>query len=141
MAFVIFQRWYTPFYHGNIRTNLGPLKYILVTPQSHRVHHSLDAGHRDTNFGALFSIWDFILRTQCKDFDVYPETGIEDKGFPHEAKLGMKNLLLTPFYQLLYPFLNNRQDQYVSSYEAEQTPGLAGNSGIRQEIDLNGNVV
>lgn len=147
MAFVIFQRWYTPFYHGNIRTNLGPLKYILVTPQSHRVHHSLDAGHRDTNFGAIFSIWDFLLGTQCKDFEIYPETGIEDKGFPHEAKLGLKSLLLTPFYQLLYPFLNSgypsgqpalgggsQQDQYGSSPEAEQTLESGRDGRSRQEI-------
>jgi len=104
VAFALFQRWYSPFYHSNIRTTLGPLKYILVTPQSHRVHHSLDAGHRDTNFGAIFSIWDFLLGTQFKNFDVYPETGIEDEDFPHEQKLELKSLFLTPVHQLLYPF-------------------------------------
>jgi sterol desaturase/sphingolipid hydroxylase (fatty acid hydroxylase superfamily) len=104
-AFVVFQKCYSHFYHGNIRTNLGPLKYILVTPQSHRVHHSLETEHRDKNFGAIFSVWDFILGTQCKSFGVYPETGVADGAFPHEQKIGLKSLLLTPLSQLLYPFL------------------------------------
>src|SRR5262249_34573235 len=62
-AFVLFSRWYFCFYHSNIRTNLGPLRYLLVTPQSHRVHHSLEQQHFNTNFGSLFCIWDFIFRT------------------------------------------------------------------------------
>lgn len=105
VAYVIFSKCYSHFYHGNIRTNLGPFKYLLVTPQSHRVHHSLEPEHRDQNFGAILSIWDFLLRTQCKSFTVYPETGIADAAFPHEQKLGLKSLLLTPLAQLLYPFL------------------------------------
>lgn len=105
VAFAIVQRWYSRFYHGNIRTNLGPLKYILVTPQSHRVHHSLDPAYRDTNFGATFSIWDFLLRTQCKNFEVYPATGIEDEDFPDGRKATARKLLLNPFYQMLYPLL------------------------------------
>lgn len=119
IAFAIFQRWYSPFYHSNIRTNLGPLKYILVTPQSHRVHHSLDAGHRDTNFGAIFSIWDFLLGTQCKSFDIYPETGLEDEEFPHEEKFGLKSLIMTPLHQLLYPIFHRRQQPFGASRKAE----------------------
>ena len=105
VAYVIFSKCYSHFYHGNIRTNLGLLRYVLVTPQSHRVHHSLKPEHRDQNFGAIFSIWDFMLGTQCKTFTVYPETGIADAAFPHEHKFGLKSLLLTPVSQLLYPFL------------------------------------
>lgn len=105
VAYVIFSKCYSHFYHGNIRTNLGPLKYLLVTPQSHRVHHSLEAEHRDRNFGAIFSLWDFLLGTQYKTFTVYPETGIADAAFPHEQQVGLRSLLLIPLTQLLYPFL------------------------------------
>ena len=31
---------FTGFAHANLRTNLGPLRWILVSRQSHRVHHS-----------------------------------------------------------------------------------------------------
>jgi sterol desaturase/sphingolipid hydroxylase (fatty acid hydroxylase superfamily) len=80
------------------------LRYLLVTPQSHRVHHSLEIEYRDQNFGAIFSVWDFILGTQCTNFEIYPETGITAEAFPHQPAKGLKSLLLTPLFQLLYPF-------------------------------------
>jgi sterol desaturase/sphingolipid hydroxylase (fatty acid hydroxylase superfamily) len=100
----ILREWYSRFYHGNIRTSLGPLRYVLVTPQSHRIHHSLDPRHRDMNFGAIFSVWDFLFRRQYKGFDEYPETGIDDGRFPHERAMTVRSLLLTPWLQMLYPF-------------------------------------
>ena len=33
------------FIHANVKTNLGPLKYILVSPQYHRCHHSVMPEH------------------------------------------------------------------------------------------------
>jgi sterol desaturase/sphingolipid hydroxylase (fatty acid hydroxylase superfamily) len=104
ILFAIFQRWYTRVYHGNIRTNLGPLRYVLVTPQSHRIHHSIEARHRDTNFGSLFSIWDHLFGTQCRRYDEYPDTGIEDTAFPVERSTRIRDLLLTPIVQMAYPF-------------------------------------
>jgi sterol desaturase/sphingolipid hydroxylase (fatty acid hydroxylase superfamily) len=88
ILFAIFQRWYTRVYHGNIRTNLGPLRYLLVTPQSHRVHHSIEGRHRDRNFGSLFSIWDRLFGTQYRRYDEYPDTGIEDAAFPSKEAAG-----------------------------------------------------
>jgi sterol desaturase/sphingolipid hydroxylase (fatty acid hydroxylase superfamily) len=107
--FALISRWYTRFYHGNIRTNLGPLRYVLVTPQSHRIHHSIEPQHRDRNFGALFSIWDRMFGTQYKGYDEYPDTGIEDDAFPHETRGDVKSLLLTPFVQMLYPLRKIRE--------------------------------
>lgn len=104
VSFGIFHQWYSRFYHGNLKLNLGPLCYILVTPQSHRIHHSIESSHRDKNFGSLFSIWDYIFGTQYRGYDEYPNTGIEDDLFPHERTAGIKNLLLTPLVQLVYPF-------------------------------------
>lgn len=43
VLYAIFRRWYTRFYHANMRTDVGPLRYILVTPQSHRIHHSRES--------------------------------------------------------------------------------------------------
>ena len=112
VGFAIVKEWYSRFYHGNIRTNLGPARYILVTPQSHRVHHSLEARHRDMNFGAIFSFWDFLFRKQYKGFDEYPATGIDDKSFPHEQKISLKSLFLTPWLQMLHPL--SRRSRPVS---------------------------
>jgi sterol desaturase/sphingolipid hydroxylase (fatty acid hydroxylase superfamily) len=103
VAFSVFRRWYSRFYHGNIRTDLGPLRYVLVTPQSHRVHHALEPRLQNRNFGALFSIWDFLFGTQYKGWDEYPETGIDDDAFPHETEGDAASVLVGPIRQTLYP--------------------------------------
>ncbi len=103
-AVAITQRWYSRFYHGNIRTNLGPLKYFLVTPQSHRIHHSIEPQHADQNFGAIFSIWDYLLGTASTDRKSYPQTGIADAGFPHRTSGRISEILLAPLRQMAYPF-------------------------------------
>ncbi len=100
----VFYKWQPLLIHANVRTNLGPLKHILVTPQSHRVHHSLRPEHHDRNFGAVLTIWDHLFGTQVRDYEVYPETGIEDDGLPLEQKVKWWMLPLLPFVQILYPF-------------------------------------
>ncbi len=104
VAWNIFHMWFARFYHANIRMNLGPLRYVLVTPQSHRIHHSNLAEHQDKNFGVMFSIWDRLLGTQIEDADLYPETGIHDRSFPHEKTARGVALITTPIAQHLYPF-------------------------------------
>lgn len=36
---------------------------VFVTPQSHKIHHSQDLKHQNSNFGGMFSIWDRIFGT------------------------------------------------------------------------------
>ena len=104
LGFGLFQTWYTRFYHANIRTNLGFLRYVLVTPQSHRVHHSIESRHLDRNFGVLFSFWDLIFRTHYNACMEYPKTGVKDAALPVESKPGFLNFVETPLRQLVYPF-------------------------------------
>jgi sterol desaturase/sphingolipid hydroxylase (fatty acid hydroxylase superfamily) len=78
----------------------GALRHVLVTPQSHRVHHSrlpLDANH---NYGAMLSVWDYLFRTQYGHCGVYPRTGIDDEEFPAENT----HSLTIPIRQMVYPF-------------------------------------
>lgn len=90
--------------HSNIRTNLGPLRYIFVTPQSHRVHHSSDPRHFDRNFGVSLSIWDHLFGTQWRNYDEYPETGVPDRAYPLEGRSGAA-LPIVFLAQLAYPFV------------------------------------
>lgn len=101
--FSTLRRWYTPFYHANVKSDFGPLRYLLVTPQSHRIHHSIERRHQHKNFGSLFSVWDFAFGTQYTKWNEYPETGIEDQEFPHETRIDLRSLLVTPIRQLVYP--------------------------------------
>jgi len=96
--------WYARFYHSNIKTNLGILRYIMVTPQSHRIHHSRKIEHQDKNFGAIFSIWDHLFRTQYRKYDEYPETGLEDSRYLQETELGWRSTTRMFCVQLTCPF-------------------------------------
>ena len=48
--------------HTNVRVNIGPLKYVFITPDYHRVHHSATQ-HCRMNLGGTFSIWDRLFGT------------------------------------------------------------------------------
>jgi sterol desaturase/sphingolipid hydroxylase (fatty acid hydroxylase superfamily) len=104
-AYAIGQTWYTRLYHANIRSNFGIFRYVFVTPQSHRIHHSILPEHQDKNFGVIFSIWDRIFGTQYHGYNEYPETGIADPEFPYEeASTGRRIFPATIMKQLIYPF-------------------------------------
>ena len=104
IIWAIFDTIYPKFYHANVRLNLGPLRYILVTPQSHRVHHAGEARYQDKNFGRTFSIWDRIFGTQYHDDFDYPATGVADPNFPLEKAASPQSLAVTFVRQLMYPF-------------------------------------
>jgi sterol desaturase/sphingolipid hydroxylase (fatty acid hydroxylase superfamily) len=104
--FNLFHAWYTRMYHARIRSDFGWLRYILVTPQSHRIHHSLETIHHDKNFGVIFSFWDRLFGTQYTGWQEYPKTGIRDKSFPVETSVKGLSLLVTPIRQNLYPLGN-----------------------------------
>jgi len=92
------------FIHTNIKTNLGLLRYVFVSPQAHRVHHSLAPEHHDTNYGTVFSWWDYLFGTRWADDRVYPPTGITDPAFPVGAHAGPVDAARTWGRQLAYPF-------------------------------------
>jgi sterol desaturase/sphingolipid hydroxylase (fatty acid hydroxylase superfamily) len=101
---VLLTEWHARVTHANLRANWGPLKHVLVTPQSHRIHHSRELCHRDQNFGILFSFWDRLFGTQWRHHDEYPDTGIADEDFPWEESVGGANVLSNYIAQLIYPF-------------------------------------
>jgi sterol desaturase/sphingolipid hydroxylase (fatty acid hydroxylase superfamily) len=63
-----------------------------------------DPGHRDTNYGVVFSVWDRLVGTQHPDDGVYPETGIDDLRFPDEWTSEGAGPLRAPLGHFLYPF-------------------------------------
>jgi sterol desaturase/sphingolipid hydroxylase (fatty acid hydroxylase superfamily) len=90
--------------HANIRTNLGPLRFVLVSPQYHRVHHSVYREHYNVNYGSVFSCWDYIFRTRFRDQTIYPPTGIDDLNFPVERSAHVIAVVRTWWRQTVYPF-------------------------------------
>jgi sterol desaturase/sphingolipid hydroxylase (fatty acid hydroxylase superfamily) len=54
------------FNHGNVRMPLGldrALRWLLVTPDMHRVHHSILPHETNSNFGFSLSWWDRLFGT------------------------------------------------------------------------------
>src|SRR5262245_3299313 len=52
--------------HANLELPLRlerVLRYCLVTPDLHRVHHSTNPEETDSNFSAVFPVWDLIFGT------------------------------------------------------------------------------
>ncbi len=91
----------TLFSHSNIR--VAPrvnavMRYVIVTPDLHRVHHSSYRPETDSNFGAVFPIWDIVFgtfRTQTKEPQETMQLGLEEKRDPYAYRLGW--LLVSPF--------------------------------------------
>lgn len=40
-----------------------PLRALFVTPAMHRVHHSQEVAHTNSNYGTIFSVWDRLCGT------------------------------------------------------------------------------
>jgi len=106
-AMALFQQWYPRLYHANIRSDFGWVRHLLVTPQFHRIHHSIEPRHRDLNYGVIFSFWDRLLGTADRGPREYPTTGIADPGFPLEqdTRHGLLGALAA---QCLHPFWPRR---------------------------------
>jgi sterol desaturase/sphingolipid hydroxylase (fatty acid hydroxylase superfamily) len=66
LAFEIVLNASSMFSHANLKLPAGVerwLRLALVTPDMHRVHHSLERDERDTNYGFNFSLWDRLFAT------------------------------------------------------------------------------
>jgi hypothetical protein len=97
--------YYSAMLHSNIRTNFGPLQYVLMSPQSHRIHHSILPQHYNSNFATIFSCWDYLAGTRYHGNNEYPPTGIDDTGFPVERPSANPLTWVTAWWmQTLYPF-------------------------------------
>ena len=66
LAFEIVLNATSMFSHSNVRLPLTVdrwLRLVLVTPDMHRVHHSMIKGETNSNFGFNVPWWDFLFRT------------------------------------------------------------------------------
>lgn len=83
------------FTHANLRLPLWldrALRYVIVTPDMHRVHHSVVRAETDSNFGNALSIWDRLFRTYRQEPDGGQDgfiLGLEDWQDERPAQLGI----------------------------------------------------
>ncbi len=89
------------FNHGDVRMPRaldGVLRWIVVTPDMHRVHHSVIRAETDSNFGFNLPWWDRLFGT----YRAQPEAGHEAMtiGIPQfrdPAELRLDRMLSQPF--------------------------------------------
>jgi sterol desaturase/sphingolipid hydroxylase (fatty acid hydroxylase superfamily) len=90
------------FNHGNIRLPLKMdkiLRYLLVTPDMHRVHHSVLPDETNSNYGFNLSCWDRLFKTyvhQPKDGHINMLIGLKQYRISAQTQK-IKNILLLPF--------------------------------------------
>ncbi len=104
IAFEIILNGCALFNHGNV--SLPPLfermlRYLLVTPDMHRIHHSALQQETDSNFGFSLSCWDRLFKTYChRSQQPQTEMTIGLNGFQDRQELGFFQLLAMPFRPL-----------------------------------------
>ena len=85
------------------------LRWFMVTPDMHRIHHSTRGEETNSNFGFSFSWWDRVCgtyRAQPARGHLQMEIGLSDYRIP----LDLGQLLLLPFHG------NTRQSSFIQSW-------------------------
>ena len=90
------------FTHSNIKLPLPldrALRYLIVTPDMHRIHHSEVVKETNSNYGFNLSIWDRLLETYNHDA-IKPQSEIVIGLSIHKAPkdLTLVKLLLMPMH-------------------------------------------
>ena len=77
MLYELFDVAVTLWTHSNLRMPEfidRYVRYVVVTPDLHRIHHSVNEPETNSNYGAVFPIWDLIFGT----FNDHQRTGMSE---------------------------------------------------------------
>jgi len=101
IAFEVILNATAMFNHGNVRLPMGMdriLRLAIVTPDMHRVHHSVHRDETDSNFGFNLSVWDRLFATyRAQPRDGHEGMTIGLPVFRDPADRRLDRLLVQPF--------------------------------------------
>jgi len=103
------------FNHGNIRLPSAldrVLRWFVVTPDMHRVHHSIEDDEANSNFGFNLPWWDRLFgtyREQPRAGHLGMTIGIRDHRDPREVAR-LPGMLLLPFKGEVRDYAINRRN-------------------------------
>ncbi len=72
-AYIVIVGFQAVFNHANVSVRLGPLRYLIVTPNFHHWHHSQDNEAIDKNYAAHFAFLDYLFGTAVKSDRAWPD--------------------------------------------------------------------
>jgi sterol desaturase/sphingolipid hydroxylase (fatty acid hydroxylase superfamily) len=104
------------FNHGNIRLPAGldrVLRWVIVTPDMHRVHHSVEEDETNSNFSFNLPWWDRLFgtyRAQPRAGQVGMSIGIHGRTDPREVAR-LDGMLLMPFRGEVEGYAINRRSE------------------------------
>jgi sterol desaturase/sphingolipid hydroxylase (fatty acid hydroxylase superfamily) len=71
-AYIVIVGFQAVFNHANVSVRLGPLRYLIVTPNFHHWHHSQDDEAIDKNYAAHFAFLDHVFGTAVQSDRKWP---------------------------------------------------------------------
>jgi len=71
-AYIVIVGFQAVFNHANVSVRLGPLRYVIVTPNFHHWHHSQDKEALDRNYAAHFAFLDYLFGTAVRSDRAWP---------------------------------------------------------------------
>ena len=93
-AYIVVVGFQAVFNHANVSVRLGPLRYVIVTPNFHHWHHSQDDEAIDKNYAAHFAFIDHLFGTAVQSDRTWPaKYGVVGDYVPN----GFWKQLLFPF--------------------------------------------
>ena len=112
------------FNHGNVRLPLAldrVLRWLIVTPDMHRVHHSVEDDETNSNFGFNLSGWDRLFGT----YRDQPRAGhdgmtIGIRGYRRTSEVSwLPGMLALPFRGKITGYVINRR-QWAKGQESDE---------------------
>ena len=101
IAFEIILNGAATFNHSNIKIPEKVdkiLRWLIVTPDMHRIHHSAEPAETDSNYGFSISCWDRLCKTYTAESNQAQTTmTIGLNAFRKQTELGFVQCLLIPF--------------------------------------------
>jgi sterol desaturase/sphingolipid hydroxylase (fatty acid hydroxylase superfamily) len=101
MAFEVLLNATSVFNHGNVDIHAridSVLRLVIVTPDMHRVHHSVEPKETNSNFGFSIPWWDRLLGTYREQPDKgHDGMTIGVPQFRNPSLLTLPRLILLPF--------------------------------------------
>lgn len=110
-AYVVVVGFQAVFNHCNVDVRLGPLRYVIVTPNFHHWHHSRDTEAIDKNYAAHFAFLDYLFGTAVS----------ADRAWPSRYGVVGDYIPLGFLKQQAFPFVGSTESR---EEEAKPRPSL-----------------